>query len=773
MQNKTMTEPPLLDMTVSSIISKAKKQEVLRILRAKGYLQYFDDGINITPSDFLETNKKIPFAWLLNAYCLNTDPSGQDGLSHLKENHVFTLETMAANGTEPFLEVEEMNGNQRNVLFSNTFATTTMKELQKSRIECNRRNVSKAELYEIIKAIFPDYCPAHGCLAPIRAAHRNWYIIILLLACHNHKENYFPISSEECMFILYDFRKKKRHVLCRRGQQKVEEVQSSTDDDYEDEQTKENIDNLKAQIETLQTKLTQSEKLATPSKIYVSKPIVPTVANPARVRPFAKSNKIPPVTNPTNVSTVANTKCATPDCTENAVRDGLCNNCLKKRQITDKKISDLEFKETTNYMNTYLCRMCYIPSDKPCTTCMDCLQSHCESCREKHLAVCPVRKDKCPVCTMVTELDVVCFLCDARVCTETCLNQHLCTSSSVGEQSAERTRRAEDMPSLKYRDNSCWRHAVAQMTAQTLADMVCKRAVDTCSYAMRASVQLATLLVRLRTQRVRVTTAQKKEIALRADAAEIELFDKAPLLDEKEQNDASDGFNSLIEFLQNDNVMCNHCTNFKLFLSNTSYCLTCGEITEPEGVTTEAYAWVLKIVPQDRVHLSKLLEDFCQPQVLLGYRRPPTSCHPEQKYVFQRYMLTEAPVHLYIRINRFTEIGKKLDTKVDFPMVLDLSPYMFRGSNTEHSKLILIGVIWHSGSAGSGHYTTTTWIPQIKDWVYFDDIPSETTLETGKWWESRQSEKKQIVTALLYSRSVTNNENQNEPCETTACEHGK
>jgi ubiquitin C-terminal hydrolase len=192
-------------------------------------------------------------------------------------------------------------------------------------------------------------------------------------------------------------------------------------------------------------------------------------------------------------------------------------------------------------------------------------------------------------------------------------------------------------------------------------------------------------------------------------------------------------------------------------------------MTEPIESTTARYDLSLIIAQaDDHARLSDLLENFFQPSINLGYRRPADTCH--QDYVFRRRMFKQVPVHMCIPLGRFTEPENKVTTKVDFPMELDITPYMVPEHSKEHCKLLLTGVIWHTGTAAGGHFTTTTWVPQIKDWVFFDDISKKKKenpphLEKGKWWESRQDEpENKSVTALLYSRASREYEVQNEPC---------
>jgi hypothetical protein len=195
------------DMVMSKIITKVKKQKILGILNQHGYLTNYDIKVLDDP-DFLKASMKIPFSWLLNAYCINTTQTGKDGLKNLEKVETFDLRLVEQNNSS-FLETfcEPASG-ILNIRYTKEFINNQGYDLQIKRSEGNRDKVSKAELYEIIRTVFPQYCPSDGCLAPIRAAHRDWYVVILFLACTN-AVNHCPMSHNGCKLLIKNFRERK------------------------------------------------------------------------------------------------------------------------------------------------------------------------------------------------------------------------------------------------------------------------------------------------------------------------------------------------------------------------------------------------------------------------------------------------------------------------------------------------------------------------------------------------------------------------------------
>ena len=76
---------------------------------------------------------------------------------------------------------------------------------------------------------------------------------------------------------------------------------------------------------------------------------------------------------------------------------------------------------------------------------------------------------------------------------------------------------------------------------------------------------------------------------------------------------------------------------------------------------------------------------------------------------------------LIIHLKRFSGSGyfsSKIETEVDYPDILDTSPFVSEGHGAKYQ---LIGAVFHSGSLGGGHYTSAA-LDQVSDkWYNFND----------------------------------------------------
>jgi hypothetical protein len=87
------------------------------------------------------------------------------------------------------------------------------------------------------------------------------------------------------------------------------------------------------------------------------------------------------------------------------------------------------------------------------------------------------------------------------------------------------------------------------------------------------------------------------------------------------------------------------------------------------------------------------------------------------------------PEILIIQFKRFhfspvTFAMKKVATKVEFPVHLDIAPYVTAecaANGDKETKYHLLGVIHHSGSVSFGHYTATCWNTTTQQWIDLDD----------------------------------------------------
>jgi ubiquitin carboxyl-terminal hydrolase 48 len=82
------------------------------------------------------------------------------------------------------------------------------------------------------------------------------------------------------------------------------------------------------------------------------------------------------------------------------------------------------------------------------------------------------------------------------------------------------------------------------------------------------------------------------------------------------------------------------------------------------------------------------------------------------------------PQTMNIVLNRFqydynTQTKKKLKTQVDFPLVLDMAPFL---NGRKEIRYHLKAVLMHSGvSANSGHYVSRVWDHSTNSWYNCDD----------------------------------------------------
>jgi hypothetical protein len=220
-------------LKMSKVVSREKKLELIEILKNRGYLKYLDQPIDFGDEDkFIKGSKKIPFAWLLNAYCLNVKKDS--GVQLKRALRLLPLEDL---GLKNCLEIKDTNDGKVDIFFTDRFIEYEGLDLQEKRAD--KYAISKSELYEVIKAIYPDYCPLEGCLAPIRAAHRNWYIVILRLACSNDGKVANKIDISMFTRIIQNVRQckplRKERVDCGRLVKMVK-AKSDTDDEEEEEE---------------------------------------------------------------------------------------------------------------------------------------------------------------------------------------------------------------------------------------------------------------------------------------------------------------------------------------------------------------------------------------------------------------------------------------------------------------------------------------------------------------------------------------------------------
>jgi len=86
--------------------------------------------------------------------------------------------------------------------------------------------------------------------------------------------------------------------------------------------------------------------------------------------------------------------------------------------------------------------------------------------------------------------------------------------------------------------------------------------------------------------------------------------------------------------------------------------------------------------------------------------------------------LWKLPNILILHLKRFNSRSwkEKLETLIDYPIDLDLTPYLLSTSTEQNAQYELYSVVNHSGASGVGHYTAYCNNSEDKNWYCFNDI---------------------------------------------------
>uniref|UniRef100_A0A1I8HI93 Ubiquitin carboxyl-terminal hydrolase n=2 Tax=Macrostomum lignano TaxID=282301 RepID=A0A1I8HI93_9PLAT len=159
-------------------------------------------------------------------------------------------------------------------------------------------------------------------------------------------------------------------------------------------------------------------------------------------------------------------------------------------------------------------------------------------------------------------------------------------------------------------------------------------------------------------------------------------------------------------------------------LKSTLECCHCGHKT-----TTFDPFWDLSLsIPRGRsTDLQSCLKLFTSRETLEGDEMPTCEKCKARRKCDKSFSLYRLPKILVVNLLRFTREGfrTKLDTLVDYPFDLDLTPFVdaeSRQANKFGTRYSLYGVSEHSGTTLSGHYTATVRHAYDRNkWMAFND----------------------------------------------------
>jgi len=160
-------------------------------------------------------------------------------------------------------------------------------------------------------------------------------------------------------------------------------------------------------------------------------------------------------------------------------------------------------------------------------------------------------------------------------------------------------------------------------------------------------------------------------------------------------------------------------------LKSTLQCTVCGHCS----VTFDPF-WDLSLpIPGSAGKSSSIkhcLDLFAKEEILDGDEKPTCSKCQTRRKCTKTFSIQKFPRILVLHLKRFSpgERFRKLDGSVDFPLSdLDLSAYCAATATTATTPCTyqLYGVINHSGSAYSGHYTASCRHPFSATWHEYND----------------------------------------------------
>nr|XP_021503679.1 ubiquitin carboxyl-terminal hydrolase 16 isoform X3 [Meriones unguiculatus] len=166
---------------------------------------------------------------------------------------------------------------------------------------------------------------------------------------------------------------------------------------------------------------------------------------------------------------------------------------------------------------------------------------------------------------------------------------------------------------------------------------------------------------------------------------------------------------------------------------------------------------------------NKLLCEVCTKQQCNG---PKANIKGERKYVYtnakKQMLVSLAPPVLTLHLKRFQQAGfnlRKINKHIKFPEILDLAPFCTlkcKNVAEESTRVLysLYGVVEHSGTMRSGHYTAyakaRTASSHLSNLVLHGDIPQDYEMEStkGQWFHISDTHVQAVpVTKVLNSQA--------------------
>lgn len=183
---------------------------------------------------------------------------------------------------------------------------------------------------------------------------------------------------------------------------------------------------------------------------------------------------------------------------------------------------------------------------------------------------------------------------------------------------------------------------------------------------------------------------------------------------------------------------------FQGFLQSEITCLMCGKSCSTREAFMDLSLDLNISNNSSTISLGECLENFIREERLIDQKYQCQFCRQTQSHIKKQLTINECPTILVIHLKRFkntititssgaTSTSSKIETRIDFPEILDIEEYLSCRVDTilktQNTNYFLYSVVSHYGKMDSGHYKT-----HIKDkgqWFLADD--ARVTKCTNNW----------------------------------------
>jgi len=168
---------------------------------------------------------------------------------------------------------------------------------------------------------------------------------------------------------------------------------------------------------------------------------------------------------------------------------------------------------------------------------------------------------------------------------------------------------------------------------------------------------------------------------------------------------------------------------FRCELRSLVVCGSCGEQSETVDPLLDLSLEIAHLAHLPLLRLQDCLDSFTRPERLKEKCYTCSRCLIASPDTTKALAFERLPHILCFQLKRFEHHGStsvKLDKHVQFPLLLDMGPFVARGSEPARKTMgdtglyyRLTGIVRHQGSVTSGHYQAIVW--QDEQWFCFND----------------------------------------------------